>query len=71
MHKVENLLLTDAQAVLSANPGCLLQLMNGLRRRGLKTMPAFHMVELLDASIRGVAGEHLLRGDRDRRISII
>jgi glycolate oxidase iron-sulfur subunit len=71
MRKVENLLLTDAQAVLSANPGCLLQLMNGLRRRGLKTMPAFHMVELLDASIRGVAGEHLLRGDRDRRISII
>ncbi len=29
-------LSTDAQAVLSANPGCLLQLMNGLRQRGLK-----------------------------------
>ncbi len=68
MRKVENLLLTDAQAVLSANPGCLLQLMNGLRQRGLNTMPAFHMVELLDASIRGVAGEDLLRGHRDRRI---
>ena len=62
MRKVENLLLTDAQAVLSANPGCLMQLMNGLRQRGLNTMPAFHMVELLDASIRGVAGEDLLRG---------
>ena len=33
--KVENLLTTGAEAVLSANPGCLLQLMNGLRRRGL------------------------------------
>ncbi|HTZ59965.1 MAG TPA: heterodisulfide reductase-related iron-sulfur binding cluster [Acidobacteriaceae bacterium] len=50
--KVENLLATKAEAVISANPGCLLQLMSGLRRRGLATMPTFHMVELLDASIR-------------------
>jgi glycolate oxidase iron-sulfur subunit len=50
--KVENLLATKAEAVISANPGCLLQLMSGLRRRGLDAMPAFHMVELLDASIR-------------------
>lgn len=63
--KVDNLLTTEAQAVLSANPGCLLQLMSGLRRRGLKTMPAFHMIELLDASIRGVEPGDLLRGDRD------
>jgi glycolate oxidase iron-sulfur subunit len=62
--KVENLLTTDAQAVLSANPGCLLQLMSGMRRRGLKAMPAFHMVEVLDASIRGVAAEEFLRGER-------
>jgi glycolate oxidase iron-sulfur subunit len=59
--KVENLLTTGAQAVLSANPGCLLQLMNGLRRRGLKTMPAFHMIEVLDASIRGISAEDLLQ----------
>ena len=31
--------------------------MSGLRRRGMKEMPAFHMVELLDASIRGIAAE--------------
>jgi glycolate oxidase iron-sulfur subunit len=61
--KVENLLTTDTQAVLSANPGCLLQLMSGLRRRGLKAMPAFHMVEVLDASIRGVGADDFLRGD--------
>jgi len=60
--KVENLLATGAEAVLSANPGCLLQLMSGLRRRGLKEMPTFHMVELLDASIRGVAARDLLAG---------
>ena len=62
--KVENLLTTGAEAVLSANPGCLLQLMNGLRRRGMKAMPAFHMVELLDASIRGIPVGELLRGDK-------
>ncbi len=64
--KVENLLTTNADAVASSNPGCLLQLMHGLRRRGLKAMPAFHMVELLDASIRGVAASELLRDDTAR-----
>jgi glycolate oxidase iron-sulfur subunit len=53
--KVENLLATKAEAVVSANPGCLLQLMSGLRRRGVQEMPTFHMIELLDASIRGVS----------------
>jgi glycolate oxidase iron-sulfur subunit len=59
--KVDNLLTTNAAAVLSANPGCLLQLQQGLRRRGLQTMPTFHMVELLDASIRGLSVEELAR----------
>jgi glycolate oxidase iron-sulfur subunit len=62
--KVTNLLATQAAAVVSANPGCLLQLMSGLRRRGEKTLPAFHMVELLDASIRAVSAEELLRGEK-------
>jgi glycolate oxidase iron-sulfur subunit len=56
--KVENLLTTHADAVVSANPGCLLQIMSGMRRRGLKTLPALHMIELLDASIRGVPIEN-------------
>jgi glycolate oxidase iron-sulfur subunit len=58
--KVSNLLLTNAQAVLSANPGCLMQIMNGLRQRGLDAMPAFHLIEVLDASIRGLSAESLL-----------
>ena len=66
--KVDNLLSTGAEAVLSANPGCLLQLVNGLRQRGLKTMPAFHMVELLDASIRGISAADLLRGDKEPHV---
>jgi glycolate dehydrogenase iron-sulfur subunit len=64
--KVDNLLSTGAEAVASANPGCLLQLMPGLRRRGFKTMPAFHMVELLDASIRGIPREDLLHSNNQR-----
>jgi len=59
--KVTHLLATQAAAVVSANPGCLLQLMSGLRRRREKTLPAFHMIELLDASIRGISPEQLLQ----------
>ena len=66
--KVAHLLSTHAQAVVSANPGCLLQLMSGLRRNGHAAMPAFHMVELLDASIRGVSAEAVLRGDRSNTV---
>jgi glycolate oxidase iron-sulfur subunit len=62
--KVTHLLAAQAQAVVSANPGCLLQLMSGLRRRGERAMPAFHMIELLDASIRGVSADEILRGDK-------
>jgi glycolate oxidase iron-sulfur subunit len=59
--KAENLLGTAADAVVSGNPGCLLQLAQSLHALGAKAMPAFHLVELLDASLRGVAAEHLLQ----------
>ena len=62
--KVGHLLDTGSQAVVSANPGCLLQLMSGLRRRGERAMPAFHMVELLDASIRGLSADQVLNGEK-------
>lgn len=56
--KVQNLLATGAQALVSSNPGCLLQIVSGLERAG-KPMPALHMVELVDASIRGVLPDAL------------
>jgi len=62
--KVTNLLATQAAAVVSANPGCLLQLKSGLLRRGEADLPAFHMIELLDASIRGVSADELLSGKK-------
>ncbi|HEX6772538.1 MAG TPA: heterodisulfide reductase-related iron-sulfur binding cluster [Acidobacteriaceae bacterium] len=64
--KVDNLLSTGAEAVASANPGCLLQLVYRLRRRGCKTVRAFHIVELLDASMRGIPCEDLLHSDNYR-----
>lgn len=51
--KVQNVLTTGAQAIVSSNPGCLLQIASGLQRAG-HPLPTLHMVELLDASIRGV-----------------
>lgn len=67
--KVENLLSTRSDAVASSNPGCLLQLLNGLRRKGSNAMPVFHLVELLDASIRGYSEQQVLSGEarRERR----
>ena len=62
--KVAHLLATHADAIVSANPGCLLQLSSGLRRAGQKELPAFHMIELLDASIRGITPQQLVQESR-------
>jgi glycolate oxidase iron-sulfur subunit len=58
--KVQNILSTSADALVSSNPGCLLQISSGLRRAG-HAMPVLHMVELIDASIRGVVPTVLQR----------
>jgi glycolate oxidase iron-sulfur subunit len=52
--KVSHVLSTGAQMVVSSNPGCLLQLRNGFERAS-KTVTTRHIVELLDASIRGTS----------------
>jgi glycolate oxidase iron-sulfur subunit len=38
--------------LVSANPGCLVQLAAGLKRAG-KQVPVLHMIEVIDASIQG------------------
>jgi len=50
--KVDNVLLTDAQLLVSANPGCTLQIAKLLRERG-RSLPTAHVIEVVDASIRG------------------
>jgi len=42
----------DADAVVTGNPGCILQLQASLERAG-KRIPVVHTIQLLDASIRG------------------
>jgi glycolate oxidase iron-sulfur subunit len=61
--KAANVLATGADAYASANPGCLIQVTAHLRRGG-RPLPAFHPIELLDASIRGLPADRLLAGAR-------
>ena len=50
----------EADAVVTGNPGCILQLRASLERAG-KKVPVLHTIELVDASIRGVLPS-ILRG---------
>ncbi len=58
--KVRNVLETDPQAIVSSNPGCLLQITSNLRKAG-RPLPSLHMVELVEASIYGTVPEVLRR----------
>jgi glycolate oxidase iron-sulfur subunit len=61
--KAGTVLATGAQALASANPGCLVQVSQALRRAS-RPLPALHPIELVDASIRNVGAERLLTGTR-------
>ena len=61
--KAAHVLATEPDAYASGNPGCLVQVTAALRRAGRPT-PAFHPIELVDASIRGVSAEQLLSAAR-------
>jgi glycolate dehydrogenase iron-sulfur subunit len=58
--KVRNVLATTPDVVATGNPGCLLQLRSGLRQAG-SGVPVVHMIEVVDASIRGLSPESLLK----------
>jgi glycolate oxidase iron-sulfur subunit len=57
--KAARLLETRAHAFASANPGCLVQLDQALRRAG-RPLPGLHPVQLLDAAQRASAAHRLL-----------
>ena len=61
--KAEQVLATEPDAYASGNPGCLVQVTSALRRAG-RPVPAFHPVELVDASLRGADAGELLRQAR-------
>ena len=51
--KARQVLATGADAVVSGNPGCLLQLVRSMKNLG-QELPVLHIIQLLDASICGV-----------------
>ena len=59
--KIANIEATKADAVVTANPGCIIQIVQGLRAKG-DAVEVLHIVELLDQayggapSARGAAG---------------
>jgi len=46
--KIENALAAEPDIIATANPGCALQLRNGLRASGRSDVEVRHVVELLD-----------------------
>jgi len=51
--KVDSVLAAAPEVLVSANPGCTLQIQMLLRERG-KSLRTAHLIEIIDASIRGV-----------------
>jgi glycolate oxidase iron-sulfur subunit len=49
--KVEHVLAVAPQIVATANPGCALQMRNGLDRAGASAVAVVHVVQLLDESL--------------------
>ena len=50
--KVRNVVATGADAVITANPGCILQIQAGLRAQG-DERPVLHLIEILDRAYGG------------------
>lgn len=59
--KAAAVLATGAQVMVTANPGCWMQVATALARTG-RRLPVAHTVQVLDASIRGVPAERFLAG---------
>lgn len=59
--KAANIVATGAQVLVTANPGCLMQVTSAIERSG-HPMGMAHTVEVLDASIRGLSAHTLTSG---------
>jgi glycolate oxidase iron-sulfur subunit len=66
--KAANVLRTGAQLLVTANPGCLMQVAASIERSGSR-MALAHTVEVLDASIRGLDVGHLGVGSQHHRLT--
>jgi len=59
--KARNILKTGAEMIVTANPGCMLQIQASLKKMGHDELPMAHTIEVLDASLRGEPVESLMR----------
>jgi glycolate oxidase iron-sulfur subunit len=48
--KAQHIINSGAQALVSANPGCLLHIASGLKRAG-HPLPVLHLIEVIDAAL--------------------
>jgi glycolate oxidase iron-sulfur subunit len=60
--KAGHVTATGAELLVSANPGCTLQITSALRRRGERELAVAHTAQVLDASLRGLPVTALLGG---------
>jgi glycolate oxidase iron-sulfur subunit len=60
--KMRDIGSTGARTIVTANPGCMMQLQRGLARSGI-TGEVKHVVELVDEAYRGVRDLGLGDGD--------
>jgi glycolate oxidase iron-sulfur subunit len=58
--KAEHVAATGADLLVSANPGCTMQISAALRRAGERPIPVAHTAQVLDASLRGLPVSALL-----------
>ncbi len=61
--KAASVAATGADLLVTANPGCLMQVAAALRRTG-QAMPMAHTAQVLDASLRGVPASELIAAGR-------
>jgi len=66
--KAANIVATGAEVLVTANPGCLMQVAAAIGRRvdpsGGRPMGMAHTIEVLDASLRGLSASSLREGTR-------
>jgi len=60
--KMKNCLSTNPDIIVSANPGCLVQLASSLNRAE-ERVPVRHVIEVLDAAIKAVPASELLTNE--------
>ncbi|SDG17758.1 glycolate oxidase iron-sulfur subunit [Sinosporangium album] len=60
--KAAHVLTTQPDLLVSANPGCTMQITAALRRQGHAGLPLAHTVQVLDASLRALSPTSLTAG---------